>query len=86
MSQTIRWAACFWLRDVTERVLLEDRMARMERFISLGTLGLRIASRAQESVDALSLHIQLLDERLRRPATAEPVDDLLSVLKTESID
>jgi len=32
---------------------------------------------------ALSLHIQLLDERVRGLATAEPLDDLLSVLKTE---
>ncbi len=83
MLQASRWAACFLLRDVTERVLLEDRMTRMERFISLGTLASGLHHELKNPLTALSLHIQLLDERLRGLATAEPLDDLLSVLKTE---
>jgi len=73
----------FLLRDVTERVLLEERMARMERFISLGTLASGLHHELKNPLTALSLHIQLLDERLRGLTTAEPLDDLLSVLKTE---
>ncbi len=73
----------FLLRDVTERVLLEERMARMERFISLGTLASGLHHELKNPLTALSLHIPLLDERLRGLATAESLDDLLSVLKTE---
>jgi len=73
----------FLLRDVTERVLLEERMTRMERFISLGTLASGLHHELKNPLTALSLHIQLLDERLRDPAAAESVDDLLGVLKTE---
>jgi two-component system sensor histidine kinase HydH len=73
----------FLLRDVSERMLLEERMARMERFISLGTLASGLHHELKNPLTALSLHIQLLDERLRSPATAEPPSDLLSVLKTE---
>ena len=73
----------FFLRDVTQRVLLEDRMSRMERFISLGTLASGLHHELKNPLTALSLHIQLLDERLRGLAAAEPLDDLLSVLKTE---
>jgi two-component system, NtrC family, sensor histidine kinase HydH len=73
----------FSLRDVTERMLLEERMARMERFISLGTLASGLHHELKNPLTALSLHIQLLDERLRSLATAEPLNDLLSVLKTE---
>jgi len=73
----------FLLRDVSERLLLEDRMARMERFISLGTLASGLHHELKNPLTALSLHIQLLDERLRSLATAEPLDDLLSVVKTE---
>ncbi|NLF72124.1 MAG: PAS domain-containing protein [Candidatus Anammoximicrobium sp.] len=73
----------FLLRDVTERVLLEERMARMERFISLGTLASGLHHELKNPLTALSLHIQLLDERLRGRSPTESPDDLLSVLKTE---
>jgi PAS domain S-box-containing protein len=73
----------FLLRDVTERVWLEERMTRMERFISLGTLASGLHHELKNPLTALSLHIQLLDERLHGPATAQPPEDLLSVLKTE---
>lgn len=71
------------LRDVTERGLLEDRMARMERFISLGTMASGLHHELKNPLTALSLHIQLLDESLRGPAAAEEVAELLNVLKTE---
>lgn len=71
------------LRDVTERVLLEERMARLERSISLGTLASGLHHELKNPLTALSLHIQLLEERVHGLAPAEPLDDLLSVVKTE---
>lgn len=71
------------LRDVTERALLEERMTRMERFISLGTLASGLHHELKNPLTALSLHIQLLEERLCGLDQAEPLDDLLGVLKTE---
>lgn len=71
------------LRDVTERALLEERMARMERFINLGTLASGLHHEIKNPLTALSLHVQLLEERLRSPIATEPIDDLIGVLKTE---
>jgi len=68
------------LRDVTERMLLEERMRRMERFLSLATLASGLHHEIKNPLTALSIHIQLLEEQLAdRPATTQLVD----VLKTE---
>lgn len=68
------------LRDVTEQVLLEDRMRRMERFISLATLASGLHHEIKNPLTALSIHIQLLEEGL---SNGEAVDELVEVLKTE---
>lgn len=73
------------LRDVTERMLIEERMRRMERFISLGTLASGLHHEIKNPLTALSIHIQLLEERLSDPAAAEPVDELVGVVKAEVI-
>lgn len=68
------------LRDVTERMLLEERMRRMERFLSLATLASGLHHEIKNPLTALSIHIQLLEEQLAdRPSTNQLVD----VLKTE---
>jgi PAS domain S-box-containing protein len=71
------------LRDVTERMLLEDRMRRMERFISLATLASGLHHEIKNPLTALSIHIQLLEEGLSNGQTGGAVDDLVGVLKTE---
>jgi PAS domain S-box-containing protein len=68
------------LRDVTERVLLEERMRRLERSLSLATLASGLHHEIKNPLTALSLHIQLLEEGL---AEGAPVDELVGVLKTE---
>jgi two-component system sensor histidine kinase HydH len=74
------------LRDVTERMLLEERMRRMERFLSLATLASGLHHEIKNPLTALSIHIQLLEESLSDGDTrqaGESVDELVGVLKTE---
>ena len=71
------------LRDITERVLMEERMARMERFISLGTLASGLHHEIKNPLTALSLHVQLLEEQLHGEPVVSAVDESLGVLKTE---
>lgn len=69
--------------DVTERILLEERMRRMERFISLATLASGLHHEIKNPLTALSIHIQLLEENLAAGPGTDSVDELVGVLKTE---
>jgi signal transduction histidine kinase len=71
------------LRDVSDRVLMEERVRRMERFISLGTLASGLHHEIKNPLTALSIHVQLLEKRLREPAPRKPVDELIGVVKSE---
>jgi signal transduction histidine kinase len=71
------------LRDVTERMLLEERMRRMERFLSLTTLASGLHHEIKNPLTALSIHLQLLEENLSNGQAGEAVDELVGVLKTE---
>jgi signal transduction histidine kinase len=71
------------LRDVTEPILLEERMRRMERFLGLATLASGLHHEIKNPLTALSIHIQLLEESLASGQAGEAVDDLVGVLKTE---
>ena len=71
------------LRDVSERVLMEERIRRMERFLSLGTLASGLHHEIKNPLTALSIHVQLLEKRLRDPAPRKPVDELIGVVKSE---
>ena len=55
----------------------------MERFISLGTLASGLHHEIKNPLTALSIHVQLLDKRLRDPEPRKPVDEMIGVLKTE---
>jgi signal transduction histidine kinase len=77
-------AGClFLLRDVSDRVLIEERVRRMERFLSLGTLASGLHHEIKNPLTALSIHVQLLEKRLREPDQKKPVDELLGVVKSE---
>lgn len=71
------------LRDVTERTFIEERMRRMERFLSLATLASGLHHEIKNPLTALSIHIQLLEESLSNGRVEEAVDELVGVLKTE---
>ena len=80
-----RWrlGCLFLLRDVSDRVLIEERIRRMERIISLGTLASGLHHEIKNPLTALSIHVQLFDKRLRDPGPCRPVDELIGVLKAE---
>jgi PAS domain S-box-containing protein len=71
------------LRDVTERVLMEERMRRMERFIGLANLASGLHHEIKNPLTALSIHVQLLEEGLSRGGAGVSVDETVGVLRTE---
>lgn len=70
------------LRDVTERVLMEDRMRRMERYMGLGSLAAGLHHEIKNPLAALSLHVQLMEEEFD-DKTPDTIQEMLSVIKTE---
>ncbi len=71
------------LRDVTERVLIEERMRRMERYMGLGSLAGGLHHEIKNPLAALSLHVQLLEEQLESDDTSEENKQMLGVIRTE---
>jgi signal transduction histidine kinase len=71
------------LRDVTQQKLLEDRMRRMERFISLASLASGLHHEIKNPLTALSIHVQLLQESLAADPSGQGADELVAVLETE---
>lgn len=71
------------LRDVSDRVQMEERVHLMERFVSLGTLAAGLHHEIKNPLTALSIHVQLLEKRLGGPGPTKPVDELLGVVKSE---
>ena len=71
------------LRDVSDRILMEERVHLMERFVSLGTLAAGLHHEIKNPLTALSIHVQLLEKRLDAPPPRKPVDELMGVVKTE---
>jgi two-component system, NtrC family, sensor histidine kinase HydH len=70
------------LRDVTERMLMKEQMWRMEQFASLSTLASGLHHEIKNPITALSIHVQLLEERLRDDADGA-VAEMIGVLKAE---
>lgn len=71
------------LRDVTRRVLIEDRMRRMERYMGLGALAAGLHHEIKNPLAALALHVQLLEEQLEQGNADDDVAQMLDVIKTE---
>lgn len=71
------------LRDVTERVLIEQRMGRMERYMGLGSLAGGLHHEIKNPLAALSLHVQLLEEQLESEGTSDDNRQTLRVIRTE---
>lgn len=72
-----------YVRDVTQRALLEERLRRMERYIGLGSLAAGLQHEIKNPLSALSLHIQLLRERLSVDLPLPEVNEMLDILHTE---
>ncbi len=73
----------FQIRDITERALIEERLRRMERYMALGTLAAGLQHEIKNPLNALTLHIQLLCERLQSEHKDDDVNETLDVLNTE---
>jgi two-component system nitrogen regulation sensor histidine kinase GlnL len=71
------------LRDVTERMLMKEQVWRMEQFASLSTLASGLLHEIKNPITALSIHVQLLEERLRSSRADGSISELFDVLKTE---
>ncbi|SMP56081.1 PAS domain S-box-containing protein [Neorhodopirellula lusitana] len=73
----------FHVRDVTQKALIEARLRRMERYMGLGSLAAGLQHEIKNPLSALSLHIQLLCERIGQENDDAEVDELLDILNTE---
>lgn len=72
-----------YVRDVTEKALLEERLRRMERYMGLGSLAAGLQHEIKNPLSALMLHIQLLQERLLQDDMQPDVKEMLDVLQSE---
>lgn len=81
-AQQQRNGAVVQVRDVTQQLLLEERMRRMERFMGLGTLAAGLHHEIKNPLGALSIHVQLLEEGLAGNID-ESFLEHLNVIKTE---
>jgi two-component system sensor histidine kinase HydH len=71
------------LRDVTERMLMKEQMWRMEQYASLSTLASGLHHEIKNPITALSIHVQLLEERLQDAAADASIAEVFGVLKSE---
>jgi len=71
------------ISDVTERVLVEESLRRMERYFGLGSLAAGLHHEIKNPLAALSLHVQLMEEELEDHETLDEVHEMLGVIKTE---
>ncbi len=71
------------VRDVTERVLIQERMRRMERYMGLGSLAGGLHHEIKNPLAALSLHVQLLEEQLEADGTSDDNRQMLTIIRTE---
>ncbi|MCA9158018.1 MAG: PAS domain-containing protein [Planctomycetales bacterium] len=71
--------------DITENALIEERLRRMERYMGLGSLAVGLQHEIRNPLSALSLHIQLLREKLEGSTAGQgEVAELLDVLQQET--
>jgi two-component system, NtrC family, sensor histidine kinase HydH len=71
------------LRDITEHVLVNDRLRRMERYMGLGSLAAGLHHEIKNPLAALSLHVQLLEEQIDEDEASDEVHEMLGIIKTE---
>jgi signal transduction histidine kinase len=72
------------LRDQTRLLLVEERMRRMERIAGLGDAATGLVHEIKNPLTALSIHIQLLEERLTEAGPPAETAELIGALKAEA--
>lgn len=82
-SKQVEIGSVLQLRDVTERLLIEQQIHRMERYMGMGSLAVGLHHEIKNPLAALSLHVQLLDEQLLKQNPNEETLQCLDVLKSE---
>ncbi len=70
-------------RDVTEKVLMDKRLNRMERYMGLGSLATGLQHEIKNPLSALLLHVQLLKENLMSQNPNSEQLDTLQILTDE---
>lgn len=71
------------LRDVTEIMLMKEQVWRMEQFASLSTMASGLLHEIRNPMTALSIHAQLLEERLGDGQAVPQAGELLGILRDE---
>jgi len=71
------------LRDVSKRVLIEDQVRRMERYMGLGSLAAGLHHEIKNPLAALSLHVQLLEEQLEDDNSSDEIRQMFGIIKSE---
>lgn len=75
--------AVIQLMNITEQKLIEERMRRMERYMGLGSLAVGLHHEIKNPLAALSLHVQLLEERLESNEQFDETESMLRVIRSE---
>jgi signal transduction histidine kinase len=71
------------VRDVTERMRMKEQVWRLERLAGLSNLAAGLHHEIKNPLTALSIHVQLIEERLRAGGAPGPLGELVGVLKAE---
>ncbi|MBR9801733.1 PAS domain S-box protein [bacterium] len=71
------------IRDVTERLLIDERIRRMERYMGLGSLAAGLHHEIKNPLAAVTLHLQLLDEELDGCPVSDEAREMLDIINTE---
>lgn len=71
------------VRDVSQKALTEEQLRRMERYMGLGSLAAGLQHEIKNPLSALSLHVQLLHERLGDQLEDSGIKENLDVLRSE---
>lgn len=74
-----------FIRDISEKVKLQEQAIENERLITIGTMAAKFGHELGNPLNGMSLTIQLLEQRLRRQTTEldEQIVTILTRLKSE---
>jgi two-component system, LuxR family, sensor kinase FixL len=73
-DQQVQYAA--FIRDISEKVRLQEQMVENERLVAIGTTAAKIGHELANPLNGMSLTIQLLEQRLNRQLS--PVDSQIT--------
>lgn len=72
------------IRDITQNILLSERMTRMEGYMGLGPVAAGLHHEIKNPLSAISIHLKLLEEMLNFNKNSLPdVQEHIHIVKTE---